>query len=72
MKFCLKPRSQAKVQKAQKKLKKTKLVHTQLMTEAGLLEWEVEEAKFRYQQMVPWKIDWAQIETPFPTAKAAF
>jgi len=38
------------------------------MTEAGLLEWEKEEAKFRYQKMVSWKINWAQIETPFPTA----
>ena len=66
--FCLKPPSQAKVQKAKKKLKKTKLVNTQLMTKAGLLEWEAEEAKFRYQQMVPWEIDWDQIETPFPAA----
>jgi len=63
---------QAKVQKAKKKLKKTKLVNTQLMTKAGLLEWEAEEAKFRYQQMVPWKIDWTQIEKPLPTANAAF
>ena len=70
--FCLKPPSQAKVQKAKKKLKKTKLVNTQLMTKAGLLEWEAEEAKFRYQQMVPWKIDWTQIETPLPTTNAAF
>jgi len=38
------------------------------MTEAGLLEWEKEEAKYRYQQMASWKIDWTQIETPFPTA----
>ena len=38
------------------------------MTEAGLLEWEAEEAKFRYQQMVPWEIDWTKIETPFPAA----
>merc|ERR1711971_56046 len=59
---------QAKPEKAKKKLKKTKLMHNQLMTEAGLLEWEKEEAKYRYQKMASWKIDWTQIETPFPTA----
>jgi len=56
---------QAKLQKAKKKLKKTKVMHNQLMTESGLMEWEKEEAKYRYQQMTSWKINWAQIETPF-------
>ena len=71
VRLCIKS-PQAKVQKARKKLKKTKLMHNQLMTKAGLLEWEAEEAKFRCQQMTPWKIDWTQIEAPFPTANAAF
>ena len=64
MRLCIKS-PQAKVQKAKKKLKKTKVMHNQLMTEAGLMEWEKEEAKYRYQQMTSWKINWAQIETPF-------
>ena len=42
---------------------KTKALHNQLLTEAGLLEWELEEAKYKYQQMVPWKIDWDHIGT---------
>ena len=49
--------------KAKRKHMKTKALHNQLLTEAGLLEWELEEAKYKYQQMVPWKIDWDQIET---------
>ena len=31
-----------------------------------------EKVKHSYQQMTSWKIDWAQIETSFPIANAAF
>jgi len=44
---------------------KVKLHEKTLSTEAGLLEWEKEEAKYRYQQMASWKIDWTQIEIAF-------
>ena len=44
---------QAKLVKAKRKHMKTKALHNQLLTEAGLLEWELEEAKYKYQQMVP-------------------
>ena len=44
---------QAKLVKAKRKHAKTKALHNQLLTEAGLLEWELEEAKYKYQQMVP-------------------
>ena len=63
---------QAKLLKAKRNHAKEKALHNQLLTEAGLLEWELEEAKYKYQQMVPWKIDWTQIEKPLPTANAAF
>ena len=54
---------QAKLLKAKRNQAKEKALHNQLLTDSGLLEWELEEAKYKYQQMVPWKIDWDQIET---------
>ena len=44
---------QAKLLKAKRNHAKEKALHNQLLTEAGLLEWELEEAKYKYQQMVP-------------------
>ena len=36
------------------------------------MKFKFQIAKYGYQQMASWKIDWAEIETPFPIANAAF
>jgi len=36
------------------------------------MKFKFQIAKYGYQQMASWKIDWAEIETPFPIASAAF